>query len=117
MGRKNDGETNSMFPELDKDNAEHKALLKLARDYKRKKQAHAEGIAELKGVRDAAEQKLLMKMHELKLTGFICDGVKVNIETGQEKALIRVDESEDEDEEEEEPSTPPAAAAAKAEKK
>jgi len=46
-------------------------------------------------LRDSAEKKLIAKMHELKLTGFIFDGIKVNIEIGDEKALIKISEDTD----------------------
>ena len=84
-----------LFPELERTNPAHRELFKIAQDFGRKKQAHATGIAELKGLRYSAEKKLIAKMHELKLTGFIFDGIKVNIEIGDEKALIKISESED----------------------
>ena len=90
-----DSEHEMLFPELERNNPAHKELLKLAKDFGRKKQAHATGIAELKGLRDSAEKKLIAKMHELKLTGFIFDGIKVNIEIGDEKALIKISEDVD----------------------
>ena len=90
-----DSEHEMLFPELERNNPEHKALLKLATDFGKKKRAHAEGIGELKGLRDSAEKKLIAKMHELKLTGFIFDGIKVNIEIGDEKALINISEDAD----------------------
>ena len=95
-----DEETPPLFPELDKADPKHKALLKLARDYDRKKRAHQEGIATLKETRDVAEQRLLSAMHEMKISGFVYDGIKVNIELGAEKALIKVDESVKEEDEE-----------------
>jgi hypothetical protein len=96
-------ETGKLFPELDKENPEHKALLKLARDYDKKKKAHLEGIATLKEQRDNAEKRLLAKMHELKIDGFIYNGVKVNIEIGAEKAVIKVEEDAGDDEPADEP--------------
>ena len=95
-----DSEHEMLFPELERNNPAHKELLKLARDFGKKKQAHATGISKLKGLRDSAEKKLIAKMHELKLTGFIFDGIKVNaagveIEIGDEKALIKISEDVD----------------------
>ena len=90
-----DSEHELLFPELELNNPAHKELLKLARDFGRKKQAHATGIAELKGLRDSAEKKLVAKLHECKLTGFIFGGMRVNLEVGDEKALIKMSDSED----------------------
>ena len=87
-----DSEHEMLFPELERNNPEHKDLLKLAKDFGKKKQEHAIGISELKGLRDCAEKKLIAKMHELNLTGFIFDGIRVNIELGDEKALIKMSE-------------------------
>jgi len=92
MRRKEDTETGIMFPDLDNTKPEHKELLRLARAFNKRKLAHLEGISELKTARDEAANKLLAKLHELKMPGFKHDGVKVSIEAGGEKVKVKIEE-------------------------
>lgn len=102
MDKKISDEQGSLFPELDNTNPDHKALIKLAKDFNRKKMAHLDGIATLKESRDTAEQKLLMKLHDLKMTGFIYDGLHVKTQIGVEKVVVKVEDGQQDGDEDEE---------------
>lgn len=87
-----------MFPELGK-SEEHQELLRLARKLNRADREHKDGQRILKEKRDSAEQKLVIAMHEAKLTCFRHDGVKCEI-FDKEKCVVKVTKPDDDEKKE-----------------
>ena len=78
-----------MFPELDKENEEHKKLLSASKALAKARAERAELLGTSKKKVDAAEEKVIGLMHENKLTKFRNNGVIVEIVPSGEKVEVR----------------------------
>jgi plasmid stability protein len=90
-----------LFPELDDELPQHKALIRAAMAHAKAKVERGELLTTAKEKEDSTMQKLLALMHECKITKFKHKGVTAEIINSREKATVKLDDEIEEPDQDE----------------
>lgn len=91
------GEQGEMFPELQRDNPAHVALLKAAKKFTKEKAAREAQLKDNKSFVDGLMGKVVDAMHSCDLKKFKFGNISVELST-REKVVVKIDSDADEDE-------------------